>query len=63
MELIGGNISDAAISSLGAMTDGMGHGRAKTMVYTSSDRMEDLIPANTIAGHFCATDSFAVAEE
>ena len=63
MELIGGNISDTVISSLGVMTDGTGHGRAKRCHTRAHDRAEDLIPANAIAEHFCAADSFAVAEE
>lgn len=63
MELIGGNISDAVISSLSVMTDGTGHGRAKRWYTRAHDRAEDLIPANTITEHFCAADSFATAEE
>lgn len=62
MELTGGNISDAVISSLGVMTDGTGHGRAKRWHTRAHDRA-DLIPANTITEHFCAADSFAAAEE
>jgi len=63
MELIGGGISDDVISPLGVMTDGTGYGRAKRWHTRAHDRAENLMPASTTTEHFCAADSFAVAEE